>query len=718
MANSFTFTTPSGENVTFTLTAQADGSAVLYSENFTTSVAGAVYLKVFETGDSANPITDYSTIEQGKLYDIEAYSDPSFTTPVNIDSWGASGAEFVGYSFVPDRRPIAHFGFGNSSTSDLIAPSTTNAAGMHWGVNSYLYRRTPLAGSDMSDPNTNGRLKYANATAAVVAGRGFERMHYWNIAGFTNYQDNQPYYNSNPYTGLGFTEAKYIQDADDITTAVTSPSPFTPNGVDGTPGDSEAAWTYAIQETKDLVTAEGGTPEVGVYFGYRAFYDAADMETNDRTFLGHNPDWTGTGNSPGFLASTGFDYVDEANPGYSASDEAYNNWFAPELAGLYSMGFDTVGLDVGAKIFLNTKGMISLGSGINNANPPFTTGDDRLIDLFNSYGMKPYGEAIPMETYGINGDPLTGANAEAYTDMAYMGFWKHSVGYSGLDENSDPLVIGANTTIYNPTAGDGTATVGPNANTWDSATTEIHCVIRWNNAEDLNILIGKDSNGNSLGYGWLTMKQVLYDLHTAGMIISISGSVGSSMTDGLGYEITAAEFHQYVQDLADGTITARPEPPAAPVQTVVWTGNGTGGVAGAPVTTGINVLSPNNYYNALQTTGGNFRLVFGDEMATNPAYSALYNNTTNAGLPGERVNANTTADCVTYSNNYRFRIRKDAGAWTEANTPFLGGGATEWYNNVNSSQPNWQAFVMGNDTSEYTIEVYLRSDLINDEFPD
>jgi hypothetical protein len=332
--------------------------------------------------------------------------------------------------------------------------------------------------------------------------------------------------------------------------------------VDGTPGDSEAAWAYAVQATKDLVTAEGNTPEVGVYFGYRAFYDANDMANNDRTFLGHNPDWTGTPGSPGFLASTGFDYVDDNTPGYSASDEAYNKWFAPELAGLYSMGFDTVGLDVGAKIFLNTKGMITGGTGNNSSNPPFTTGDDRLIDLFNSYGMKPYGEAIPMETYGLNGDPLTGDNAEAYTDMAYMGYWKNSVGYSGLDENGGSLVIGANITIHNPTAGDGTATVGPNANTWDPNTTEIHCVFRWNNSGDINQLIGKDGSGNSLGYGWTTMKQVLYDLHTAGMIISISGSVQSSMTDGLGYVITAAEFHQYVMDLSTGAITARPGLPA------------------------------------------------------------------------------------------------------------------------------------------------------------
>jgi hypothetical protein len=515
----------------------------------------------------------------------------------------------------------------------------------------------------MSDPNTNGRLKYANDLAGVVAPRGFERMHYWNIAGFTNYQDNQPYYNSNPYTGLGFTEAKYIQTANTIGDAVLSPSPFTPNGVDGTPGDSEAAWAYAVQATKDLVTAEGNTPEVGVYFGYRPFYDANDMANNDRTFLGHDPDWTGTPGSPGFLASTGFDYVDDNTPGYSASDEAYNKWFAPELAGLYSMGFDTVGLDVGAKIFLNTKGMITGGSGNNNSNPPFTTGDDRLIDLFNSYGMKPYGEAIPMETYGLNGDPLTGANAEAYTDMAYMGFWKNSVGYSGLDENGGSLVISANTTIHNPTAGDGTATVGPNANTWDPSTTEIHCVFRWNNSGDINQLIGKDGAGNSLGYGWLTMKQVLYDLHTAGMIISISGSVESPMTDGLGYVITAAEFHQYVIDLAKapgepGAITARPaQLPAMTgnfsnpqASTATYRGDTSGGATDTAINEFADVLN-------LKAYGGGPRglfITFTDDTASSTWRTAALDCTLTV------TNVDTSTDYV-----YTFNTG-DATSWNTA----------------------------------------------------
>ncbi len=564
MNNSLTFTSPAS-GVTFTLTAALAPDGEVHEQIFTTTTPAGddIYLKVFATGDAAKTALSPATLVEGELYDIEAFSDIGLTVPKDITSWTGVNVEFVGYDFVPDRRPIAAFGFGNSSTSALIPPTTVNTIGMHWGVNSYLHRRTPLAGADMSNPSTNGRLKYANDQAGTVATRGFERMHYWNIAGFTNYQDNQPYYTSNPYTGLSLTEAKYIRTDDDVSDAVTSPSPFTPNGVDGTPGDSEAAWSYAVQATKDHVTAAGGTPEVGVYFGYRAFYDADDMETNDRTFLGHNPAWSGTGDSPGFLASTGFDYVDDNNPGYSASDEAYNNWFAPELAGLYSMGFDTVGLDVGAKIFLNTKGMITGGSGVNDANPPASTGDDRLIDLFNSYGMKPYGEAIPMETYGINGDPLTGANAEAYSDIAYMGYWKNSVGYSGLDENGDPLVISSNTTIYNLTAGDGTATVGPNANTWDPTTTEVHCIIRWNNP-DVRPLIGIDTDGTtSLGYGWLTMKQVLYDLRSAGMIVGISGSVNNPMTDGLGYVINAAEFHEYIINLAkapgeSGAITTRP----------------------------------------------------------------------------------------------------------------------------------------------------------------
>ena len=652
MANSLQFNI-NGENVTFTLTAATADQDPAFTAEFTTASGGGgtgLFLKIYETGSDVE-ITDYSTMEQGKLYDIKAVDSEG--NPVEISTWGSDGAEFVNYIFVPDRRPIAAFGFANNSTSDLIPPTTTNGVGMHWGVNRADYRRTPLTGGDMSDPATNGRLQYANDNAGVVSARGFERIHYWNIAGFTNYQSNQRYYNSNPYTGLGLTEAKYIQTANTISNAVTSPSPFTPNGVDGTPGDSEAAWAYAVQATKDLVTAAGNNPEVGVYCGYRAFYEAADMQTVDRTFLGHSPDWTGTTGSPGFLASTGFDYVDEANPGYSASDEAYNNWFAPELAGLYTMGFDTIGLDVGAKIFLNTKGMITGGSGINNANPPFTTGDDRLIDLFNSYGIKPYAEAIPMETYGLTGDPLTGANAEAYSDIAYMGFWKNSVGYSGLDENGGSLAVSSNTCIYNPTGGDGTATVGPNANTWNPATTEVHAVIRWGSS-DLWPILGLESDGsggtNSLGYGWLTMKQVLYDLHTAGMVVGISASVNNSMTDGLGYEITAAEFHQYVLDLSTGYINTRPK---GPVQTITWNlSNSSPEVADSITSSGLDIID------VTRTSG----LMVSNTNAA--AFAPRFFNGTEANNYGAVGKSFTNVDdCRDWWRNYDGRVRKNGGPW-------------------------------------------------------
>jgi len=136
------------------------------------------------------------------------------------------------------------------------------------------------------------------------------------------------------------------------------------------------------------------------------------------------------------------------------------------------------------------------------------------------------------------------------------------------------------------------------------------------------------------------------------------------------------------------------------------------------VASGVNVRSRYNTTHALVTNGGTFRLVFGDELSTNGDYSTLYDTIANEGGAGEQVFANTTADGVDYLNNYRFRIRKDAGAWAETLIPLGTGGAATWYNNANSGQPAWQAFVMGNDTSEYTIEVYLRSDLINDEFPD
>jgi len=744
MPNFLQFWSPSGENVTFTLTAATAGQDPPFEATFTTASGATLYLKIFETGNSANPIEDYDTMEQGKLYDVEAYSSPTFDlgTEVNVSVWDGEGIEFVGYNFVADRRPMYVVGY---ATSNMSGSEITFGTG-----NSSTKRKTPLTSAsdaDFLDPAQNGRINWINGDAASAISYGFERVNYSNIAGWTSVSGGnsdwpalagnyQPHFPSNPYTGLSLTEATYM--ANDTTTvgAVTWDTPFTVGGysnddtankgvTDTTPGDQKKAWAAAVAHTKDLITTEGGTPEVIAYCGYRPLWTDKTQTAFDKTLLGYSRQSTGNQtawdgldpNSPGWSPEPGWDGVG----GTSSSSETFSSWFDEEAAGLYSLGFDSIGLDTGAWVWKNSAGMSKGAAGCEFTNDyDAFDGDDRLIEVFNGYGMKPYFESVPLDrwTHMTSYDktklvPMTGNDGVAYTKAAYwalFGSWWGYVGDGGFNEFNDTLTgwSASGGSVFNPMQTDGGATVGdPNlagAGKF-AANTEVHCVVRWGNDETNSVLALTD--------GWLKLRQMLYDFHDAGIIVSASANAVDPH-----HGVTAADFYQYVQDLADGTITSRPQPPATPVQTLVWTGNGTGGVAGAPVASGVNVLSRYNTNHALVTNGGTFRLVFGDELETNGDYSDLYDSTSNAGGAGEQVFANTTEDGVAYLNNYRFRIRKDAGAWTEANIPFTTGGAATWYNNVNSSQAAWQAFTMGNDTSEYTIEVYLRSDLDNDEFPD
>lgn len=584
MANSLTFTTPAGENVTFTLTAQADGSTVLYSKDFTTAAAGAIYLKVFETGDSANPITDYSTMEQGKLYDIEAYSDAGFTTPVDITTWGGTNVTFVGYDFVSDRRPMYVVGY---ATSNMSGSEITFGTG-----NSTTKRKTPLTSasdSDFLDPAQNGRINWINGDAASAISYGFERVNYSNIAGWTSVSGSntdwpalagnyQPHYPSNPYTGMSLTEATYMANATTTVGAVTLDTPFTVGGysnddtankgaTDTTPGDQKKAWAAAVAHTKSLITTEGGTPEVIAYCGYRPLWTDKTQTAFDKTLLGYSKPSTGNEtawdgldpNSPGWSPEPGWDGVG----GTSSSSETFSSWFDEEAAGLYSLGFDSIGLDTGARVWKNSAGMSKGASGCEFTNDyDAFDGDDRLIEVFNGYGMKPYFESVPLDrwTHMTSYDktklvPMTGNDGVAYTKAAYwalFGSWWGYVGDGGFNEFNNTLTgwAASGGSVFNPTQTDGGATVGdPNlagAGKF-AANTEVHCVVRWG-ADETNAVL-------ALTDGWLKLRQMLYDFHDAGIIVSASANATTTYNG-----VTAAEFYQFIQDLADGTQATRPVP--------------------------------------------------------------------------------------------------------------------------------------------------------------
>ena len=531
--------------------------------------------------------------------------------------------------FVPDRRPIVARGFANQTTraeyptgtDNLIPATTTDWVGMIWGNPTARYRRTPA----VTEPDSafdvyttaagssgNGKLGNPLTTPLYVA-YGFERYHYWNIAGFTNTTGGghlQDYFASIPYSGLFLDSADYITTRDTTVGAINSLTPYTPTGVPGADrGDNKRAWIAAFSGVKTQVSAAGGTPEIGVYGGYRPMYTGANMNANSRVHVGMDPNWTGTGTSPAYAPDVGSDYVDVNNPGVTNSTEKFRDFWAPEVIGLKSMGVDLIGLDTGGKMWLNSAGMTTGGSTGNESDQPTRLGDGRLNSVFDNLGIQQYGESTPMWSYGSEcrtlGNPPTGtvSNQGAYENCPYLTFFNSIVGYQGKDEFGVTLSEGnsGGFWIYNETSTDGGATIGKvtsssfsnGSYTFDKTKTEVHIIIQWGET----ILYDR-----YLNRGWLTLKQVLYDAYTAGLIIGVGGSSDDPMTDGQGYSVSALEFHTYVINLNKGLITARPaardytDYMTADAGVGYWdvpagSPNVTGGITGGDTSTNFSALS-------------------------------------------------------------------------------------------------------------------------------
>lgn len=769
MPNYLQFTTPSGENVTFTLTAAVDGQDPAFEAQFTTASGDTVYLKVFETGDSANPITDYSTMEQGKLYDVEAYTEPG-GDPVDISVWTGEGIEFVGFTFAIDRRPI--FQSSYSGQKDSVTDLANNS--VKFGCNTQNYRKTGATGNNTTSA-TNGRIAWIDNSVAHAATAGFERYHLTNIAGHTSLTqgNQQPHYTSGAYQCLNLDAAKYFVYKDgqvassaflpsavsasadwyltlddnhlhysdgstwtDVGEAgagasatnrpyILADSPFTDTGLpSGTLGDAKDAWKEAISYLRGL-----GATEISSYQGYRAVFtdklgnwvpfDHATEKVISLSKESSNdiePSWQGqAAGDPAFSPFPGYDGED-----YTVWTERMAPYFDKEIAGIHNLGFDGIGLDTGTYVWDASAGR---GMGAYATGPTRDgVGNSGLVDFFNGFGLKPAFEAVGMDTwtYGTNNNAFPAA-AERYQASCYWAFagtwWGYNdTGAGGtIDRNGSGGHVfwdGANTTI-----GDSAS-----AAKFDKDNSEVHAIFQWTYG-----LGGQDASSQSSAFvgwvlenhGWLKLKQIMWDFHDAGIIVGANGGssdfTAASGTPNAGETFSSADFYAYAISLYNDPTQARPEPPAEPAQTLTWTGNGSGGVTGAPVMTGtVSVLS--EFHTNILLNGTIFRLINGSELSTNPAYSSLYSSASGVGGSNERYFANTGNDTDTYLNNYRFRIRKDAGAWTEMDIPLVSGQS--FYNNGTSSQSSWPSFNIGNDTSAYQIEVYLRADLDNDQFPD
>ena len=114
------------------------------------------------------------------------------------------------------------------------------------------------------------------------------------------------------------------------------------------PGDLKECWKVTVADMKTRITAEGGNPEIIAYAGYRPLYTDNTMAAIDRTLMGYSKQadrggWTGTGDSPAYSPTPGQTTNTSVHPqGYSASDEAFDNWWGYECNGIRDLGFDGI----------------------------------------------------------------------------------------------------------------------------------------------------------------------------------------------------------------------------------------------------------------------------------------------------------------------------------------------------------------------------------------
>ena len=496
-------------------------------------------------------------------------------------SGGSNGA-------TQDRRPIYAEAFGS-------ARSEINSR-QRWGVASIGYRKTPLVGSsdaDFNDPQKNGRLLWVRNQTRDLIPLGYSRFSFTNIQGWTTYDSGgsnavvyQPHYPSNPYSGLELTEAKVFTNVIGTTWDVSA-TPFTDNGSNGfsdpdsiaagTPGDNKASWAAAITYLRnELATATTPVPladqQIVAYAGYRPTYTDNTMTGIDRTLLGVSKvsnrggdGWSGEGESPAYTPDVGFD---GERPNYSYSVEAFDDWWGVEVNGVKSLGFDSIGLDTGTHMYQNSAGMYNTGVGDKALGT--RQGNTNLHNLFNTtYGVRTFTEAVSLN-YGINPkDPVPWTSANNNNDIsynvgaawAYFGSWW---GYVGADNDINTYGTSGTTGIIGQPVGGkvwfngGNQQIGENGSSFNINTTEVHCVFQWND----QITSYGTAKVIAQTNGWTALKQIMYDFHQAGVIVSVGGSYfmtnGGYLEGGTGIRITSSDFFGFVQDLANGLIVQRP----------------------------------------------------------------------------------------------------------------------------------------------------------------
>ena len=281
------------------------------------------------------------------------------------------------------------------------------------------------------------------------------------------------------------------------------------------------------------------------------------MTTFNKTQLGYSKSsnvaagWTGTGDSPGYCPEPGFD--GSTVSGISASIDKISGWFDEEFIGLKTIGFDGIGIDTGTRVYDNAAGRAN-GTVPGSITNPDGTSSDALVDYFNSWGMKPVFEGVGLDTWtngtGANAAPANDGRYAASAYWAYFGSWW---GYSGTagGETITPV------NFSDPSGGyiSDTGVVGTagNARAFTSSE-EVHCIFQWGTGTVIeDLMVGDPSVGTGTGIGWLGMKQIMWDFHDAGLVVSAAGSVTASV-DGT----PASDFFSYVESLYTDPTQVRP----------------------------------------------------------------------------------------------------------------------------------------------------------------
>ena len=626
MANYLQFITPSGENVQFTLTAQADGSSVLRSQNFTTaSSATQIFLKVFATTDPGTSLQPNELVE-GTLYDIEAFEDAGLTIAAEISSWTGSGVEFIGFTFEVDRRPLYQAGLATQTTTYQNIKAGTPT----FGVNQQDYRKTGSTGANTTSAS-NGRLAWIEDkvlhTCDDTYSGNFERFHFTNIAGHTsiNKGNQQPHYSSGAYQSLNLPKAKYFTelsgtvaneaalptasssfnneyyrttDNDHLFCCVNSggtyswqdmgeadgfntnrpyflmDSPFTDTGLtSGTLGDSVDAWTEALTQFRaaatptdlEITSYQGYRPVFNDSTGYVPFDHQAEqvISLSKQSSSSTEPSWQGQNNGdPAYCPEPGWDGSDS-----DVWVPRFASYFDKEIAGIESLGFDGIGLDTGTRVWDNAEGR---ANGSFSSQPADGTGSSGIVDYFNGFGIKPVFEAVGLNTWSGAGGPYPASDSR-YTAAAY---WAYFGSWWGWHDGTTEYSGSGGTLYYN----NGTQVVGDPAQSgaaFDPANSEVHCIYQWPSTSGSS---AASQSTNLVGWilenqGLEELKQSMFDFHAAGLVVSAAGSADNftahSSTPNAGVVFDSADFYNYVMDLYNGTAT-RPVilPPAPPAVTI------------------------------------------------------------------------------------------------------------------------------------------------------